>query len=234
MTAAKNKKSNGSKPENVVDLTTALGMLRESYGKNQRKFVEAVDMVFNLNIDAKQSNQNIRGSVALPAGLGKQVRIIVFTDSDLQQREVLEAGATRAGFGELIDEIDAGFMGFDYCIATPGVMKSLSKIAKKLGPRGLMPNPKNGNVTDDVVEAVKVALKGKLIFKNDRYGIVHANIGKINFSDGDLIANIKAIVATLKELKPDAIKNKYIKSVYLTTTMGPSVAVDVDKIGGGR
>ncbi|MDR3078436.1 MAG: 50S ribosomal protein L1 [Rickettsiales bacterium] len=233
MGTAKNRKAD-ARLENVVDLTTALDTLRSNYEKNQRKFVESVDMVLNLNIDAKQSNQNIRGSVAMPAGLGKQVRIIVFTDNAIQQQEALEAGAARAGLAELVDEIDAGFMEFDYCIATPGSMKGLSKIAKKLGPRGLMPNPKSGNVTEDVVAAVRVALKGKVIFKNDRYGIVHANVGKINFPNEDLIANIKALVSAVKELKPDAVKNRYIKSIYLTTTMGSSVAVDVEKIGKER
>ncbi|MDR1425526.1 MAG: 50S ribosomal protein L1 [Rickettsiales bacterium] len=222
------------KLKNTVDLTTALGTLRESHQKNQRKFVETVDLVFNLNIDAKQSNQNIRGSVALPAGLGNRVRVIVFTANEIQQRDALEAGAIRAGLTDLIGEIEGGFLDFDYCIATPDSMKSLSKVAKKLGPRGLMPNPKSGNIADDVVEAVKVALKGKIIFKNDKSGIVHTNVGKINFSDEDLISNIRAVVSAIRDVKPDAVKNKYIKSVYLSTTMGPSVIVDVEKITGGK
>lgn len=213
----------------VVDLATGIKNVKSNAETKQRKFVETVDLIFNLNVDAKQSNQNVRGAVALPAGTGRSVRIIVFTDSEALQKDALAAGAVKAGLNELITEIDGGFMDFDYCIATPDSMRSLSKIAKKLGPRGLMPNPKNGNVVDDVVSAIKVALKGKINFKNDKYGIVHTNIGKVNFSDEDLMANAKAVISAIKESKPDAVKGKYIKSVFLSTTMGPSVAVDVEK-----
>ncbi|MDR2778450.1 MAG: 50S ribosomal protein L1 [Rickettsiales bacterium] len=220
--------------ENLVSLTDAISAVKENSQKKQRKFVETVDMVFNLNIDAKQTHQNIRGSVALPTGLGKQVRVVVFTDNEILQREATGVGAVRAGLSELIDEIDGGFMDFDYCIATPDSMKSLSKIAKKLGPRGLMPNPRNGNVTEDVGTATTVAIKGKINFKNDKYGIVHTSVGKVNFSDEDLVLNIKAVIAAIKDAKPDSVKNKYIKSVYLTTTMGSAVAVDIEKTGGNR
>lgn len=214
---------------NVIDLISGIKAVKTNAETKQRKFVETVDLIFNLNVDAKQSNQNIRGAVALPAGTGRSVRIIVFTDSEALQKEALAAGAVKAGLNELMTEIESGFMDFDYCIATPDSMRSLSKIAKKLGPRGLMPNPKNGNVVDDVVSAIKVALKGKINFKNDKYGIVHTNIGKVNFSDEDLIANAKAVITAIKEAKPDAVKGKYIKSVFLSTTMGPSVAIDVEK-----
>lgn len=223
-TENKNNKSNI-----VVDLATGIKSVKSNAEAKQRKFVETVDLIFNLNVDAKQSNQNVRGAVALPAGTGRSVKIIVFTDSEALQKDALAAGAVRAGLNELIAEIDGGFMDFDYCIATPDSMRSLSKIAKKLGPRGLMPNPKNGNVVDDVVSAIKVAIKGKINFKNDKYGIVHTNIGKVNFSDEDLIANAKAVITAIKDAKPDTIKGKYIKSVFLSTTMGPSVAVDVEK-----
>lgn len=223
-TENKNNKSNI-----VVDLATGIKSVKSNAEAKQRKFVETVDLIFNLNVDAKQSNQNVRGAVALPAGTGRSVKIIVFTDSEALQKDALAAGAVRAGLNELIAEIDGGFMDFDYCIATPDSMRSLSKIAKKLGPRGLMPNPKNGNVVDDVVSAINVAIKGKINFKNDKYGIVHTNIGKVNFSDEDLIANAKAVITAIKDAKPDTIKGKYIKSVFLSTTMGPSVAVDVEK-----
>lgn len=121
-------------------------------------------------------------------------------------------------------------MDFDYCVATPDAMKSLGKIAKILGPRGLMPNPKNGNISDDVETVVRQAIKGKINFKNDKYGIIHVLVGKINFSNEDLISNVKAIVSAVKEAKPESIKGKYIKSVYLSTTMGSSVALDVDSV----
>jgi large subunit ribosomal protein L1 len=209
-------------------------MIRENSKNEQRRFTETVEMIFNLNIDAKQSNQNIRGSVALPAGLGKQVRIVVFTDNEILQQEAREAGAIRAGLSELINEIDGGFMDFDYCIATPDSMKNLSKIAKKLGPRGLMPNPRNDNVTGEVATAVRIAMKGKINFKNDKYGIVHTSVGKVNFSDDDLMLNIRAVITAIKDVKPDSVKNKYIKDVYLKTTMGSAVAVDIEKTGGSR
>lgn len=219
-----------NKNTEILDLATAIKTVKKNSETKQRKFIETVDLVFNLNIDAKQSNQNIRGAVALPAGTGRSVRIIVFTESEALQKEAIAAGAVKAGLDELIAEIDGGFLDFDYCIATPDSMRSLSKIAKKLGPRGLMPNPKNGNVVDDVVTAIKVALKGKINFKNDKYGIVHTNIGKVNFTDEDLMNNAKAVITAIKDAKPEAAKGKYIKSAFLTTTMGPSVVVDVEKI----
>lgn len=212
------------------DLPAAVSMLKQNSEKKPRKFVESVDMAFNLNIDAKQSNQNIRSAVELPAGSGKTVRVIVFTDNEDLQQKAIKAGAIKAGLSDLAKEIEDGFLGFDYCVATPSAMKSLGKVAKILGPRGLMPNPKNGNISDDVETVVKQAIKGKINFKNDKYGIVHVLAGKINFSDEDLISNIKAIISAVKEAKPESIKGKYIKSVYLSTTMGPSVALDIDNI----
>ena len=209
-------------------IDTAVEMIKAKSQEKQRKFVESVDIAVNLNIDAKQSNQNIRGSVSLPAGSGKDVRVIVFTDNDSLAEEALKAGAVKAGLTNLIADIDNGFLDFDYCIATPNVMKSLSKIAKKLGPRGLMPNPKLGNITDDVIAVLNQAKKGKVNLKNDKAGIVHACAGKINFTNEDLVSNIKAIVNTIKELKPESVKGKYVKSIYLSTTMGPSVAVKLD------
>ena len=219
------------KKEELFDVATAINLVKQNSEKKPRKFVETVDLVFNLAIDPKQSTQNIRGSVALPAGSGKKVRVIVFTDDESLQKEALEAGAVKAGLGELMTEIESGFMDFDYCIATPDAMKSLSKIAKKLGPRGLMPNPKNGNVTNSVAEATKQALKGKVNYKNDKFGIVHTIVGKINFSNEDLMKNIKAVVTAVKDSKPEVIKGKYIKSVFLTTTMGPSVGIDITNFG---
>lgn len=218
------------KNENImVDIATAVKMAKQNSENKSRKFVETVDLIFNLNIDAKQSNQNIRGSVALPSGTGKNIRIIVFTDDESLQKDAIKAGAVKAGLNELMAEIENGFMDFDYCIATPDAMKHLSKIAKKLGPRGLMPNPKNENVTDNVLEAIKVAIKGKINYKNDKFGIVHTMVGKVNFSENDLISNIKAIINAIKESKPETVKGKYIKSVYLSTTMGSSIAVDIEK-----
>ncbi len=214
----------------TLPLVAAVERVKENASKKPRKFIETVDLAANLNVDAKQSNQNVRGAVELPAGSGKTVRVVVFTDNEDTQKQALAAGAIKAGLNDLISEIENGFLGFDYCIATPDVMKNLGKIAKKLGPRGLMPNPKNGNITTDVLGVIKQVLKGKVNFKNDRYGIVHMRVGKINFSSEDLILNIKAVVNAIKDAKPEGLKGKYIKSIYLSTTMGPSVAVDIDNL----
>jgi large subunit ribosomal protein L1 len=169
-------------------------------------------------------------SVPLPAGNGKDVRVVVFTDDTVLAEQALKAGAIRAGLNDLMTEIENGFLDFDYCIATPSVMKNLSKVAKKLGPRGLMPNPKLGNITDDVITVLNQARKGKVNLKNDKAGIIHACVGKINFNNEDLIANIKAVINTIKEAKPEVVKGRFIKSVYLSTTMGPSVAVKLETL----
>ena len=211
-------------------IDTSVEMLKTKAQEKQRKFVESVDIAINLNIDPKQSNQNIRCSVPLPAGNGKDVKVVVFTDDTALAGEALKAGAVKAGLNEVIADIENGFLDFDYCIATPSVMKNLSKIAKKLGPRGLMPNPKLGNITDDVITVLNQAKKGKVNLKNDKAGIIHACVGKINFANEDLISNIKAVINTIKEAKPEAVKGKFVKSIYLSTTMGPSVAIKLENL----
>ncbi|HSQ97673.1 MAG TPA: 50S ribosomal protein L1 [Rickettsiales bacterium] len=215
--------------DNTISVAEAITLLKKACQEKQRKFVENVDLAINLSIDPKQTNQNIRGSVALPAGSGKQVKVIVFTADEAMQKEALSAGATIAGLDELMTKIEGGFLDFDYCVATPEAMKKMGKIAKILGPRGLMPNPKNGNITTDVVKVVKEILKGKVDFKNDKFGIVHIGVGKINFADGDLLNNIKSVISALKEIKPEGVKGKYIKNIYLTSTMGPSFMISMDK-----
>lgn len=224
------KINNKAEEVKLLNLDEAIDSLKANSEKKKRKFVETVEIVFNLGIDIKQSNQNLRGSVALPAGTGKKVKIIVVTPDESLQKEALKAGASVAGMDELIEKINKGFLDFDACVASPDAMRSLSKAAKKLGPRGLMPNPKTGTVTKDVVNAVKGILKGKANFKNDKFGIVHMVAGKINFAKKDLLANLKAIVTAIKEAKPEGVKGKFIKSVFLTTTMGSSVGIDIDKL----
>lgn len=212
-----------------ISAVEAVELLKKACQEKQRKFVENVDIAVNLTIDPKQSNQNIRGSVSLPAGTGKNVKVIAFTDDEVLQKEALEAGATKADLEDLIAEVEGGFLDFDYVVATPDAMKKMSKIAKILGPRGLMPNPKNGNITNELGKVVKEIMKGKVDFKNDKFGIVHVGVGKINFATEDLLNNIKAVIEALKELKPEAAKGKYIKSIYLTSTMGPSFLISLDK-----
>ncbi len=212
-----------------ISAVEAVELLKKACQEKQRKFVENVDIAVNLTIDPKQSNQNIRGSVSLPAGTGKNVKVIAFTDDEVLQKEALEAGATKAALEDLIAEVEGGFLDFDYVVATPDAMKKMSKIAKILGPRGLMPNPKNGNITNELGKVVKEIMKGKVDFKNDKFGIVHVGVGKINFATEDLLNNIKAVIEALKELKPESAKGKYIKSIYLTSTMGPSFLISLDK-----
>lgn len=215
--------------DNSIGAMEAIELLKKACQEKQRKFVENVDIAVNLTIDPKQSTQNIRGSVSLPAGSGKEVKVIVFTDDESLQKEALEAGAMMAGLDELMAKVEGGFLGFDYVVATPEAMKKMGKIAKILGPRGLMPNPKNGNITNDVAKVVKEILKGKVDFKNDKFGIVHVGVGKINFSSEDLLNNIKAVINALRDVKPEGTKGKYIKNIFLTSTMGPSFMISLDK-----
>lgn len=197
---------------------------------DKKKFIESVDIAVNLSIDPKQSDQMVKGSVVLPSGSGKKVRIIVLTSDESMQKEAIELGAIESGLDELIAKIDSGFVAFDVCIATPDVMSKVSKVAKKLGPRGLMPSPKNGTVTKDIKKAIADALKGKVDYRNDKAGIVHCLVGKVNFKKEDLLENIKAIVKSIKDAKPESAKGKYIKNFYLSTTMGKSVEVATDSL----
>ena len=198
--------------------------------KKDRKFIESVDIAVNLGVDVKQSDQAVKGTVLLPHGSGKKIRAIVFTANDEQAKIAIESGAIMAGLEDLIAKIDGGFLAFDCCIATPDVMQKISKIAKKLGPRGLMPSPKNGTVTTDIKKAVTDALKGKIDFKNDKAGTVHCLIGKINFADSNLIENLKVVIKAIKDAKPESAKGRYIKEFYLNSTMGPSVQVAVESL----
>lgn len=215
--------------DNTIGVSEAIELLKKACQEKQRKFVENVDLAVNLTIDSKQTNQNVRGSVSLPAGSGKSVKIIAFTEDESLQKEALSAGAIMAGMEDLMAKIEGGFLGFDYIIATPDAMKKMGKIAKILGPRGLMPNPKNGNITNEMGKVIKEVMKGKVDFKNDKFGIVHVGVGKINFSTEDLLSNIKAVISALKDAKPEGSKGKYMKNIYLTSTMGPSFMISMDK-----
>ncbi|MDR2526676.1 MAG: 50S ribosomal protein L1 [Rickettsiales bacterium] len=210
-----------------IKIEEAIEMLKKSCQEKQRKFIENVDIAINLSVDVKQTSQNIRGSILLPAGTGKSVKVIVFTEDNFLIKEAMDAGAIEAGFDELVSKIESGWLGFDYVVATPDSMKKLGKLAKILGPRGLMPNPKNGNIVTEVGKAVKEIMNGRVNFKNDKFGIVHVGIGKIDFKNEDLISNIKAIVSAVKDAKPESVKGKYIKNAYITSTMGPSFLIDL-------
>lgn len=227
---------NTKKTKEVVEkysasnLEEAITKVAELAQATKRKFNESVDLAFNLGIDAKQSDQAVKGSILLPNGSGKEVKVVVFTPNEDQQKLALDTGAKLAGYEDLMDKIEGGFLDFDVCIATPDAMQKISKISRKLGPRGLMPSPKNGTVTADIKKAVTDALKGKVNFKNDKAGTVHCMVGKVDFEAKLLIENINAIVKAVKDAKPEGSKGKYIKSVFLNTTMGPSVQVAVDSL----
>lgn len=195
-----------------------------------KKFVESVDIAVVLGVDAKQSDQLVKGSIVLPNGSGKATKVLVFTSNENIKKMAIDMGAAYAGLEDMISKIDSGFLDFDCCIATPDVMQKISKVAKKLGPRGLMPSPKNGTVTNDVSKAISDALKGKIDFKNDKSGIVHCLVGKVNFEVSHLVENIKSVIKALKDAKPDNAKGKYIKAFYINTTMGPSLKVSLDKL----
>ncbi len=229
MKKTKNTKKQIAEKISVASIEEGIVKVKE-LAKKERKFIESVDIAVNLSIDAKQSDQAVKGSILLPHGSGKKIRAIVFTANEEQAKIAIEAGAIMAGLEDLIAKIDQGFLAFDCCIATPDVMQKISKIARKLGPRGLMPSPKNGTVTNDIKKAVSEALKGKVDFKNDKAGTVHCLIGKINFDNNNLIENLKVVIKAIKDAKPETAKGRYIKEFYLNSTMGPSVQVAVESL----
>ncbi|MBM3579997.1 MAG: 50S ribosomal protein L1 [Alphaproteobacteria bacterium] len=224
------KKQKDIVKHSAANLEEAIKKIQELATANKRKFNESVDVAVNLGIDAKQSDQSVKGSVLLPHGSGKKVRVIVFAANEDQQKTALEAGAIFAGFEDLVAKIEGGFLDFDCCVATPDVMPKISKVAKKLGPRGLMPSPKNGTVTNDIKKAVTEAMKGKVDFKNDKAGTVHCMIGKVDFDAKNLLENLQMVVKAIKAAKPEAAKGKFLKEFFLSSTMGPSVQVAVESI----
>jgi large subunit ribosomal protein L1 len=189
------------------------------------KFVESVDIAVRLGVDPKKADQAIRGTVALPHGIGKEVRVLVLAKPP-KDEEAKAAGAEHAGLAEYIAKIQGGWADIDVIIATPDVMGEVGRLGKVLGPRGLMPNPKSGTVTTDVAKAVKEVKAGKIEFRVDKAGILHASIGKANFETKMLSENIQAFLATVVRLKPATAKGTYIKSINLSSTMGPGVSID--------
>ncbi len=194
------------------------------------KFDETVEAVFNLGIDPKKADQLVRGTVSLPHGTGKDVRIAVFAPAD-KEREALDAGADVVGGKELVEKLQAGGeLDFDVAVATPDMMAEVGKLGKILGPRGLMPNPKAGTVTPDVAKAVSEFKAGRIEYRNDRYGNVHVPVGKVSFDIDSLSANLAALSAELLRAKPSASKGRYVRQMSISSTMGPGVKVDVGSI----
>ena len=208
------------------DLEEALVAVREvAYAK----FDESVDIAVKLGVNPKKSDQVVRGSVVLPHGTGKKVKILAFAKGD-KEKEALETGVDYAGGDELIEKIKGGWLDFDRVIATPDMMGSVGKVGKILGPRGLMPNPKSGTVTFDIAQVVNDIKKGKIDFRVDKTGIVHAAIGKLSFTTENLKENAVAFLETLVRLKPTSSKGQYIKGVAVSSTMGIGIRLDPVKI----
>ncbi len=206
----------------TYDIKEALTLLKEL---STVKFVESVDVSINLGIDSRKSDQVVRGAVVLPHGTGKAVRVAVFSQGD-NAEAAKAAGADLVGMDELADEIKAGRSDFDVVIAEPAAMRVVGQLGQILGPRGLMPNPKVGTVTPDVKTAVENAKAGQVRFRADKSGVVHAMIGKVDFSEEKLAENLSVLVKEVNKLRPEATKGIYLKKIFLSTTMGPGLSVD--------
>jgi large subunit ribosomal protein L1 len=193
------------------------------------KFDETVELSLRLGVDPKHADQMVRGTVVLPHGLGKSKRVAAIAGGE-KQKEAQEAGADVVGGDDLVEKIQGGFMDFDAVVATPDMMRSVGKLGKVLGPRGLMPNPKTGTVSVDIAKAIKEIKAGKVEFRVDKTGIIHAPVGKMSFNGDALIANAHSLVDAIVKAKPAAAKGKYLKSVTVSSTMGPGVRIDTTHI----
>jgi large subunit ribosomal protein L1 len=189
------------------------------------KFDETVELAMRLGVDPKHADQMVRGTVVLPHGLGKSKRVLAIAGAD-KQKEAQDAGADVVGGEELVDKIQGGWTDFDAVVATPDMMRAVGKLGKVLGPRGLMPNPKTGTVTVDISRAVKEIKAGKVEFRVDKTGIIHAPIGKVSFPSQSLIDNAHALVDSVVKAKPSAAKGKYLRNVTMSSTMGPGITID--------
>ncbi len=207
----------------VYALEDAVKMIKQ---RAVAKFDESIEIAMNLGVDPRHSDQNVRDVVVLPNGTGRSVRVAVFAKGD-KAEEAQGAGADLVGADDLAEKVTAGQIEFDRCIATPDMMPVVGKLGKILGPRGLMPNPKLGTVTNDVAEAVQAAKGGQVQFRAEKAGIVHAGVGKASFSNEALLENVRAFVNAVNRAKPSGSKGTYIKKLSLSSTMGPSVKVDV-------
>ncbi len=193
------------------------------------KFDEGVDLLVRLSVDPRKAEEMVRGTVALPSGTGKDVRVAVFAQGE-PANAAREAGADHVGGDDLAAEVEGGMLDFDVAIATPDMMPTVGKLGRALGPRGLMPNPKSGTVTDDVAKAVGEFKGGKVEFRTDRYGNVHLPIGKASFEASALVANLSAAIEELERLKPSSAKGRYLKKVSISSTMGPGIRIDPQRV----
>ena len=218
--------SKGKIATDKLDFTEAVkGAIDASYAK----FDETVDVVVRLGVDPRHADQMVRGTVVLPNGLGKEVKVLVFAKGE-KEKEALNAGADFVGSDELIEKIKKGWFGFDKAVATPDIMGSVGKIGKLLGPRGLMPNAKTGTITFDVAKAVNELKAGKIDFRAEKAGIVHAPMGKVSFGVEKIVQNMAAFLETIIRLKPVSSKGTYLKGIAVSTTMGPGIKIDTASV----
>lgn len=215
-------------PARAYPVQEALTLLKEL---SNARFVESVEVAVNLGIDPRKSDQNVRGATVLPHGTGRSVRVAVFTQG-ANADAAREAGADVVGYDDLAEQVQNGEINFDLVIATPDAMPVVGKLGQILGPKGLMPNPKTGTVTTDVVTAVNNAKAGQVQYRADKGGIVHAGIGKLDFGADALLENLNTLIAALQKAKPAAAKGVYLKKVSLSTTMGPGIAIDRASLAG--
>ncbi len=203
--------------------------VRAALESSYAKFDETVDVAVRLGVDPRHADQMVRGSVILPNGIGKEVKVLVFAKGE-KEKEALDAGADFAGNDELLEKIQGGWFGFDKAVATPDMMGAVGKIGKLLGPRGLMPNAKTGTVTFDVAKAVRELKAGKIEFRVEKAGIVHAPMGKVSFGVEKIAQNVAAFLDTIVRLKPASSKGTYLRGIALSTTMGPGVKIDTTQV----
>ena len=223
---SRRQNENLKKIKNVVhsSLEEAINLLQETA---TAKFIESVELHANLNIDPKYADQQLRTTVTLPHGVGKSTRIAVLTN-EANFNEAKESGADIVGSQELIDDISQGNLGFDLLVATPDMMPKLAKLGRVLGPKGLMPSPKAGTVSTNLTDTLSEFKKGKFEYKADKAGVVHVNFGKANFSKDQLIDNLTSLYQSIEQNRPSGVKGKYFKSLFICTSMGPSIQLDLN------
>lgn len=218
-----NKNIDAAKEYSLED---AVKLLKDN---SKVKFNESLDCAIRLGVDPRHADQMLRGTVSLPNGTGKEVKVLVIAKGNKIQ-EALDAGADYAGFEEYLEKIKEGWTDMDVIVASPDTMSELGKLGKILGPKGLMPNPKSGTVTPDVAQAVKEVKAGKIDFRVDKTGIVHTSLGKMNFENDKLVENVRTFINTIIKMKPASAKGQYVKSLFLSSTMGPGLKISKDEI----
>ena len=217
------EKINGDKKYNLEEAVELLTSF------NRPKFDESIEVAINLGVDPKHADQIVRGTVALPNGIGKDIRVLVFAKDNLAE-EAEKAGADFVGADDMVEKVKGGWTGMDVVVATPDMMAEVGKLGKILGPRGLMPNPKTGTVTTDIAKAVTEVKAGKIEFRVEKNGIIHNSIGKVSFSKGKIVENARVFIEAILKARPQAAKGTYMKKVTITSTMGPGIKLDKSSI----